>query len=513
MARERVIIVGAGIGGLTSALLLAHAGCDVTVVDQASSPGGKLRELMVGEQAIDAGPTVFTMRHVFEAIFDSVGESLVQHIGLTKADILARHAWNDEAHLDLYADHERSRDAIGAFAGLAEAQAFDRFSRQAQHIYEALDHSFMRASKTSAFGLSLRIGAHDIRSLFGIRPFDPMWRALGRHFKDPRLLQLFGRYATYAGSSPFKAPATLMLIAHAEARGVYLVEGGMHQLAVAIERVAKARGARFRYGEACRHIDNGGVTLRSGERIEGDFVVANCDPAALSAGLFGDPVKGAVATQKASDRALSALVTLYTATANDFPLSRHNVFFSDDYPAEFADIAAGRLPQKPTIYVCAQDRDACDGPVTKAVDRLQFIVNAPATGDARSFSSAEIIACQNAALDKLAMCGLTLTIHDSQVTTPGSFNQLFPATGGALYGRATHGAMSAFQRPGARSRMPWLYLCGGGTHPGAGVPMAALSGIQAASALLADRASTRRSSRVAMLGGISTPSATMGNSA
>jgi 1-hydroxycarotenoid 3,4-desaturase len=512
MGRERVVIVGAGIGGLTSALLLAHAGCDVTVVDQASRPGGKMRELVVGEQPIDAGPTVFTMRHVFETIFESVGESLDAHITLTKADILARHAWNDAARLDLYADHERSRDAIGAFAGLTEAKAFDSFSRQAQHIYETLDHSFMRAPKTSALGLSLRIGANDISRLFGIRPFDPMWRALGRHFKDPRLLQLFGRYATYAGSSPFKAPATLMLIAHAEARGVYLIEGGMHRLAVAIEQLAKARGARFRFGEACRAIDQGGVKLKSGERIEADFVVANCDPAALSAGLFGETVKRAVKPFDSNERALSAMVTLYTATPNDFPLSRHNVFFSDDYRAEFADISAGRLPQKPTVYVCAQDRDACDGPAPQSVDRLQFIVNAPAIGDARSFSSAEIIACQNAALEKLAMCGLTLTIHDTQVTTPGSFNQLFPATGGALYGRATHGAMAAFQRPGARSRIPWLYLCGGGTHPGAGLPMAALSGIQAASALLADRASTPRSFQVAMPGGISTQSATMGNS-
>ncbi|MFM9852928.1 MAG: 1-hydroxycarotenoid 3,4-desaturase CrtD [Sphingomonadaceae bacterium] len=513
MRRERVIIVGAGVGGLTSALLLAHAGCDVTVIDKASAPGGKMRQLDVGDCPVDAGPTVFTMRHVFDAVFESVGESLDQHLTLTKANILARHAWNGASRLDLFADRARSRDAIGDFAGAVEARAFDSFSRQARAIFDTLDESFMRASKTSALGLSLRIGARDIRGLFGIRPFDPLWRALGRHFSDPRLLQLFGRYATYAGSSPFKAPATLMLIAEAEARGVYLVDGGMHQLAVALEQLSKLRGARFRYGEACQQIDNAGVTLRSGERIEGDLVVANCDPAALSAGLLGEGVRRAVKPYPTKDRALSALVTLYAATTHDFPLVRHNVFFSDDYAAEFADIDAGRLPRNPTVYVCAQDRGADDNPMPTPRDRLQFIVNAPATGDARSFSAAEIIACQNAALDKLKTCGLTLTVHDSQVTTPGSFNQLFPATGGALYGRATHGAMSAFQRPGARSRLPWLYLCGGGTHPGAGVPMAALSGIQAASALLADRASTRRSFRVAMPGGTSTRSATMGNSA
>jgi 1-hydroxycarotenoid 3,4-desaturase len=513
MRQGKVIIIGAGIGGLTSALLLAHAGCDVTVVEAANAPGGKMREVEVGGRMIDAGPTVFTMRHVFDAIFEQVGEVLVDHLTLTKAEILVRHAWDGGARFDLFADHARSRDAIGVFAGAKEAAAFDSFSAEAKSIYETLDHTFMRGSKTSAMGLSWRIGTSNFGALIGIRPFDPMWRALGRHFSDPRLLQLFGRYATYAGSSPYLAPATLMLIAHAEAMGVWLVEGGMHRLAVVLEELAKARGAVFRYGDSVAAVRADGVTLTSGEVIEGGHIVANCDPAALSAGLLGDTVKRAAPAYPPHKRALSALVTLYTATASSFPLTRHNVFFSNDYAAEFKDIGAGRLPASPTVYVCAQDRDAADGPFTAPNDRLQLIVNAPPMGDSHHFSATEIVTCQNVTLERLRRCGLELQIHDSQVTTPSGFNRLFPATGGALYGRATHGAMSAFQRPGARSKLPWLYLAGGGTHPGAGVPMAALSGMQAASALLADRALTRRSSRVAMPGGISTPSVTTGSTA
>ena len=513
MRQGKVIIIGAGIGGLTSALLLAHAGCDVTVVEAADAPGGKMCEVEVGGRAIDAGPTVFTMRHVFDAIFEQVGETLSDRLTLTKAEILARHAWDDGARLDLFADHAASRDAIGAFAGATEAKAFESFSTEAKNIYETLDHTFMRGTKTSALGLSWRIGTSNFAALIGIRPFDPMWRALGRHFSDPRLLQLFGRYATYAGSSPYLAPATLMLIAHAEAMGVWLVEGGMHRLALVLEELAKARGALFRYGDAVRSISADGVTLASGEVIEGDRVIANCDPAALAAGLLGDTAKRAAAPYPAKGRALSALVTLYTATASSFPLTRHNVFFSSDYAAEFADIGAGHLPTSPTVYVCAQDRDAADGPFTAPCDRLQLIVNAPPLGDSHHFSATEIEQCQTATLERLRRSGLDLEIHDSHVTTPSGFNRLFPATGGALYGRATHGAMAAFQRPGARSKLPWLYLAGGGTHPGAGVPMAALSGMQAASALLADRALTRRSSRVAMPGGISTPSVTTGSTA
>jgi 1-hydroxycarotenoid 3,4-desaturase len=507
---ERVIIIGAGIGGLTAALRLAHQGCAVTVVETAAAPGGKMRVLPVGGQLIDAGPTVFTMRHVFDEIFASVGESLDDHLTLCRADILARHAWNGAARLDLYADHARSRDAIGDFAGMDAARGFDQFSREARRIYETLDTPFMRASKTSPPGLVWRMGPRQLGRLRGIRPYESMWRALGRHFADPRMRQLFGRYATYAGSSPFKAPATLMLIAHAEASGVWLVEGGMHKLAEAMAALAARRGAVFRYGARVTDIQSTGVTLGSGETLRADKVIANCDPAALAGGLLGKAATRAVSASPPQRRALSALVTLCSAKVTGFPLTRHNVFFSDDYAAEFADIDAGRLPASPTVYVCAQDRDASGVPAPGGCERLQLIVNAPSNADTTPTNQAEIDSCQNATLSQLKACGLELEILDQQVTTPAGFNTLFPATGGALYGQATHGAMAAFRRPGARTKLPYLYLAGGATHPGAGVPMAALSGMQAASALLADRALIRRSHPVAMPGGISTRSAMTG---
>jgi 1-hydroxycarotenoid 3,4-desaturase len=501
--QSRVVIVGAGMGGLTAALLLADKGCAVTVIEKESHPGGKLRSVRVGDVAIDGGPTVFTMRHVFEQIFTSIGESFDDHVTIDNADLLARHAWHGAERLDLFADHQRSRDAIGIFAGADAARGFDSFTQEARRIYETLDATFMQASRTSALGLALRIGPRRLGALWGIRPHEPLWRALGRHFADPRLRQLFGRYATYAGSSPFAAPATLMLIAHAEASGVGIIRGGMHQLAEVMAARAQLRGAQFRYGEPCTAITASRVTLASGEQLEADAVIANCDPAALAAGLFGDEAALAVPPVRQRDRALSALVWLMSAHADGEALSHHNVFFSDDYQSEFAAIGKGRLPPDPTVYVCAQDRPARAEPVSRDRDRFQFIVNAPANGDGDSFTSAEIASCERATLNRLRACGVTLEIHDQQLTTPQGFNSLFPATGGALYGQATHGALAAFRRPGARSRMPGLYLTGGATHPGAGVPMAALSGIQAASALLADRASIRQSYPAATPGGTS----------
>jgi 1-hydroxycarotenoid 3,4-desaturase len=183
------------------------------------------------------------------------------------------------------------------------------------------------------------------------------------------------------------------------------------------------------------------------------------------------------------------------------------VFFSRDYRAEFDDLfRRNRLPRNPTVYVCAQDRgDAGDAPPAGA-ERLLCLVNAPATGEHGPTDSLEIAQCEASTFELLARCGLEVarTPETSVLTTPADFAQLFPATGGALYGRASHGWRASFQRPSAHTRIPGLYLAGGSTHPGAGVPMAALSGAMAATALAADWASTSRLHAVGMRGGMST---------
>jgi 1-hydroxycarotenoid 3,4-desaturase len=187
------------------------------------------------------------------------------------------------------------------------------------------------------------------------------------------------------------------------------------------------------------------------------------------------------------------------------------VFFEPDYASEFDDIfRLRRLPQQGTVYVCAQDRGD-DGEAEPGLpERLLCLVNAPADGDRRRFDDEETLSCEHRSLDLLRACGLRLQarLHQVTRTTPHDFHRLFPATGGALYGQATHGWMSSFRRPSSTSRVPGLYLAGGGVHPGPGVPMAALSGRLAAETLLAHLDSTSRSPRVRISGGMSTRSAT-----
>lgn len=510
MTTRRVAVIGAGVGGLSAAALLAARGFETTVLERAPAPGGKMREVEAGGARLDAGPTVLTMRWAFDDIFADAGVSLSDRVTLHPVETLARHAWRDGARLDLLADRERSVEAIAAFAGMREAASYRDFCVRAAAIYGALRDTFIRAPRPATpVSLVGRAGWRGVGDLARISPFAAMWSALGKHFRDARLRQLFGRYATYCGSSPFLAPATLMLVAHVESEGVWRVGGGMHQLARALAALAQEKGATVRYGsEAARIIVAQGrvvgVETQDGLRIRADAVVMNGDFSALGAGLLGPDVAAARPMPRNAQRSLSAITWAMKAKADGFPLTHHNVFFSDDYAAEFDDIFARRRPPRaPTVYVCAQDRDGAPShSETGDPERLFCLVNAPATG---AVDPSELRSCEETTFRFLSDCGLQIQRdpHATVLTTPKDFDRLFPATGGALYGPASHGWMASFTRPGSRTRIPGLYLAGGSTHPGPGAPMAALSGRLAAESVMADLASTRQFRAGAMFGGMS----------
>ncbi len=494
-------MIGAGAGGLAAAIELARQGAEVTVLEKQPAVGGKIR---VDTAGIDSGPTVLTMRWVLESLFSDAGATLADHLTLHPADLLARHAWGPDQRLDLFGDTARSAEAIGAFAGTAEADGFRSFCARAQTVYRTLEAPFMTVQKPSAMSLTAAAG---LAPMFRISPFATLWKALGEHFRDPRLRQLFGRYATYSGSSPFQAPATLMLIAHVEQQGVWLVEGGMVRVAAALGGLATRLGATVRVSAPVAEImvNDGrasGVVLAGGERVAADAVVCNADYAALADGVLGAAVVGSAPVAMRERRSASAMTWTFSALTEGFPLTRHNVFFGGDYAAEFdAVFRRGGITAEPTVYVCAQDRAGVDpgGDRTAAAgvsqgissggegERLLVLINAPANGDRVQLSASEIEQCTTRTFAQLARCGLTLQRRgEAVVTTPADFARLFPATGGALYGQAVHGSMAAFRRPGSRSALPGLYLAGGSVHPGPGVPMALLSGRLAAASVLRD---------------------------
>ncbi|MFN3172847.1 MAG: 1-hydroxycarotenoid 3,4-desaturase CrtD [Hyphomicrobiales bacterium] len=508
MTTHHAVIVGAGIGGLSAALSLAGQGLKVTLLEAQPEVGGKMRAVPVGGSAIDGGPTVFTMKWVFDELFDEAGLNFDDSVGLTKAELLARHAWDDSGTLDLFADLDQSADAIGDFCGAKEAANFRQFAQEAAAMYATLEQPFLRSSKPSMLGMSARLGPKGL----AVKPFSTLWRALNGRFDDPRLVQLFGRYSTYTGASPFMAPATLMLIAHVELDGVWLVKGGMRELAQVMRRACEAKGVVIQTSAKVARIetDKGAaraVILENGERHSGDVVVVNADASAIGSGLFGADVQRAVDPVKPTKRSLSAIGWTLKARTDGFLLAHHSVFFGQDYPEEFdAVFQRSSYPGDPTVYICAQDRADTGGLADPdKAERMLMVINAPPNGDQNPDQS-EMEQCMERSLARLEACGLKVEVEPamSVPTGPKGFNRLFPATGGALYGRANHSPVASFQRPDNRTKIPGLYLAGGSVHPGPGVPMAALSGRLAAARIVSDLASTRPSRRTVTVGGMST---------
>jgi 1-hydroxycarotenoid 3,4-desaturase len=514
---KRIVVIGAGIGGLAAAVELAAQECNVTVVEKFDGPGGKMRQVNAGGALTDAGPTVFTMRDVFDGIFLRAGASIEDYLTLKRAHVLARHAWEAGGELDLFADVAQTADAIGAFAGADNARGYLSFCAEAANIYRILNGSFIRAQKPALPVLMWRVGLLNFADQWNINPYESFWSAVCRHMSDPRLRQLFGRYSTYCGASPFSTPATLMLVAHVEQSGVWLVEGGMVRLARALESLAQRLGVVFRYRTEAAEVlaANGrtsGVRLREGEPLPADAVVVNADPSAVSGGLLGPAAQGSVCPVPARRRSLSALTWAFQAEANGFPLSRHTVFFPDaSYASEFDAIFRHRkLPPSPAVYLCAQDRDDRGCKEGEGAERFLGIVNAPAMlDDANMLSQSEIEECETRTFRLMATCGLKLRLMEGAMIRrgPQDFETLFPGTGGAIYGRVPHGWMASFQRQGMRARLPGLYFAGGSAHPGPGIPMAAISGQLASEALLADLASMKRFRPMATPGGMSMRSA------
>ncbi|MEL6302509.1 MAG: 1-hydroxycarotenoid 3,4-desaturase CrtD [Pseudomonadota bacterium] len=490
MAEAHVIVVGGGISGLTAAFDLAHRGVRVTLLEQHAAPGGKMRQIEIGEHKIDSGPTVFTMRWIFEDLFREAGLDLEDHLKLHASDLLARHAWPDGSRLDLYADVARSEAAIEAFAGAEDAARYGEFAAASAEIFRTLDLSFMRDQRPSPVALAGRVGLRGISDLLATKPFVTLWDDLSRRFTDPRLTQLFARYSTYCGSSPFRAPATLQLIAHAERAGVWYVEGGMQALAKTLAERVAAAGGDIRCETPVRQVLHygskvTGVTLADGDVLTADAVIFSGDTAALAGGLLGNQLQKSVPALPRDRRSLSAITWSMVARVRGFPLTHHTVFFGSNYRDEFdAIFEQQRVSDSPTVYLCAQDRHDQPSAEGDREERVFCLINAPA----RVLSAADLDRAQEAMLNQCAAQGLVLehAPTDCVRTGPGDFAKLFPATDGALYGRPTHGWMGSFSRPGARSKMKGLYLAGGSVHPGAGVPMVAMSGRLAAACVRYD---------------------------
>jgi 1-hydroxycarotenoid 3,4-desaturase len=484
------VVIGSGIGGLSAAIALAAVGEDVTVLERQPAAGGKLRPLLVAGEAYDGCATVMTMPWVFDELFALAQNDFRSACPMQPLDIYARHFWSGGASLDLHADETKRCEAIAAFAGAAERDNYVRFMADAKMVAENLKVPFLKNQQPSLFQLAAQT---PLSQSWRVSPFDSLWSVVKRTFKDPRLVQLFARYATYCGASPFEAPSSLIMIAQVEAEGVWRLPGGMAQLVSVLKQQAEKIGVIFTFDVDVARVEFQSSSISAVVDSQGgvhpcDNVVFNGDPNALAEGLLGRDLRHSAPDMPREDRSLSAIVSCGAIDVTGVSLSHHTVFFSDNYTEEFRQLERG-IATDPTVYVCDQGNR-----------KKQFLINAPARTDIETPDSLPLIA------RRLHACGATVEWSRSEMQQhrPQDYAQLYPATHGALYGRALNSWSATFQRPQARTRTPGLYLAGGATHPGPGVPMAALSGMRAAEALIADRGSMRPFRKTAIAGGTST---------
>jgi 1-hydroxycarotenoid 3,4-desaturase len=465
---SQAIVIGGGVGGLAAAIHLARGGMKTRILERAPTLGGKLREVTVAGRAFLAGPSVFTMKWVFEELFAG---KLADYLQLEPIDPFCRHFFADGSHLDLFTDEQRSREAIERFSGPADARGYLAFRKNAAKIFEIVRGPFMENPIPPLFEFLSPRALLQFTQIDGLRTLQ---KAIEEHFRDARLRQLFGRYATYNGSSPYHAPATLAVIAHVEnAYGIFAPKGGIVRLASAMEQLARELGVEIETGVEIERIvvENDravGVQRRGGGVERAPVMVANCDVAQLYEQLLPPtrPLRKTAEKYAAEELSLSAYVLLAVAKPPPFEVLHHNVFFSRDYKREFDElIVQRRPPDDPTVYLCREDHERCF-----------FLTNAPPL-DARGGRidwATEAPRCRDRIAGVLRRHNWTLETEAEQSIDPREHADRFPRSRGALYGLASNSRMAAFKRP-PNQVMPGLYCAGGTVHPGAGLPMVCLS--------------------------------------
>ncbi len=481
MKKTTIGIIGAGLGGLSAAARLAHAGFDVTVFEQQTSPGGKAHSLSVDGYRFDTGPSLVTMPFVIRGLFEDVGERMEDYLTLRPLDVLCDYYYTDGTRLRAYADPDRFAAEIEAATTGTEMQ-LRRYLDYCRRIYSLTAELFLFRSihewrslfRLSAFATLLRLPAIDA--------LRPMRAAVDSFFTDPKLRQLFSRYATYNGSDPFRAPATLNIIAHVEySLGAMYCVGGMVSLPRAVARLAAAKGVRIVTGAAVERIVLDGRTV-TGLTVDGAFVpfdrvLSNADVRRTYETLLGDTSTASSRRQKRLEPSSSALV-FYWGLRRRTPFGIHSILFSREYEREFGQLFTGKqCPDDPTVYVYISSKFSADD-APEGCENLFVMINAP--HDAGQDWDAEVRRMRPVILKRIREAtgeDIEADIVAERTMTPKDIERSTGSSFGSIYGIASNTKFAAFLREPNRSRTyKGLYFCGGSAHPGGGIPLVMLSG-------------------------------------
>lgn len=482
---QNIVIIGAGIGGLSAACLLASRGHSVTVLERNSGVGGKMNEIVRDGFRFDTGPSLLTMTHIADRLFRECGFDREEHLTFLPLEPICRYQYADGTVFDCYDDEERTLAEISKFAP-EDVDAYNRFLNYSEELYRKTADAFIYNPLYDISDLKKL----DLLSFFGIDAFTTVSKRVDTYFKSEYLRSFFKRFTTYNGSSPYQAPATLNVIPHVELNmGGYYVDGGMYRIAERLLYMATELGVDIRYGCHVNRIytNNGrvqGITGSCG-RLDADIVVANSDATETISELLDNESVGKARRERARqvEPSCSGFVLMLGIDKTYEQLRHHNIFFSSDYEREFRDIFRYQVfPDDPTIYI-ANTSYTNPAHAIEGGSNLFVLINAPYLDD-NVDNETDLDAYEEHVLDQLEQRGLERLrshIKVKERITPEDFYTLYLSNKGSIYGTSSNKKTSAFVRPRNKMRkIDGLYFVGGSVHPGGGVPLVMQSAFNAA---------------------------------
>lgn len=475
MKQKKTVVIGAGIGGMATAIRLASKGHDVEVYEKNEVAGGKMYSIEKQGYRFDAGPSLFTQPANIEALFDLAGEQISDHFTYESVPIANRYFFENGKKINAYTEASLFAHEMETQVG-EPAEHIINYLKESERVYDKVGTIFLNHSlHRRATWLHPRIldAMRTIRLPYLFKTLDGFNRAA---FSTPEAVQLFNRFATYNGSNPYSAPGMLSLIPHLEQnQGTFYPHGGMVSIPNALVSLAKKKGVKFMLNTPVEKIDvqNGrakGIWVQ-GEFVPADVVVSNVDAYYTYKRLLGDSA-GAQKILR-NERSSSAFIFYWgiNRTFNDLHL--HNIFFTKDYQKEFDHLfRLKKYYDDPTVYINITSKmEQGQAPVGK--ENWFVMVNAPAVVDADWATVTDTLrSCVIEKLNRMLGVDLKAYIEVEEVLSPADIQHKTDSYLGSLYGTSSNSKWAAFLRhANFTSKIDNLYFTGGSVHPGGGIPL------------------------------------------
>lgn len=485
----RVGIIGSGLGGLSAAINLAKNGYDVKVFEKNESPGGKASEIRLGDYRFDIGPTLITMPFVIKELLKDSPEKLE----IQELDNICRYFWEDSTVIDAFSNSQKFASELEKIDS-DDAKNYSAFLEYCEEMYELTKKTFLFEPFGEASYLLNMETLKKVPKLRKLDSFRTVDSGVRKFFKNEKIIQLFGRYATYNGSSPYKAPATLNIIPWVEfGLGGNYIKGGIYQLSKVLYNYSKNLGVDFRFNSKVEKINvenkvaKGIEYSSNGSELiyeEFDFVLANSDVAET----YNYLIDGFEEKKKKLNRlepSSSGFIILWGINQKNEPLEHHNVLFSNNYKEEFEYLFDKKeIYSDPTIYISISSRKDKDHAPSNS-ENWFVLINSPSLNNI--YWEEEKPRVRKVIIEKLKKNGLDIENHieEEMIISPDDLYRRYLSNKGSIYGFSSNDRNSAFLRPRNRNReIKNLFFAGGSSHPGGGVPLVILSGKHAAELII-----------------------------